>query len=279
MSTQEPSLTSPAAGWLMDQHDQHSTLTPLSGSLQPASMAAAYDVQDALVALRCAAWQARRVGYKIALTTPQMRKFVGYDDSIAGQVLDRWHAGVGMHNSPARVKKSAFGHLLFECELAFLMGADLPSGSAPPTRDEVAGCIEAICPAFELADDRNADYTKFGKDGGATMFTLAADNAWNTGVVLGEWRRNWRDFDLAALTGVATINGETVGEGAGRDVMGHPLDAMAWIARHLHGRGQTLKRGEFVITGSLITSKFPNAGDAVRFVVEGLGSVSLDVEA
>ena len=89
--------------------------------------------------------------------------------------------------------------------------------------------------------------------------------------------REARLSDIAALTGVATINGETVGEGAGRDVMGHPLDAMAWIARHLQARGQTLRRGEFVITGSLITSKFPQAGDAVRFVVEGMGSVSLDV--
>ncbi len=271
--------TQEAGRWLMEQHAGRKAFVPLAGDQVPGSMAAAYDVQDALVALRCAAWQARRVGYKIALTTPQMRKFVGYDDSIAGQVLDRWHAGSGMHSSPARVKKSAFGHLLFECELAFQMGADLPPGSAAPTRDEVAHCIEAVCPAFELADDRHADYTKFGKDSGATMFTLAADNAWSSGVVLGEWRRNWRDLDLAALTGVATLNGETVGEGAGRDVMGHPLDAMAWIARHLHARGQTLKRGEFVITGSLITSKFPNAGDAVRFVVEGLGSVSLDLEA
>ena len=268
-----------AGRWLMTQHDQHKPFTPLAGAMVPASIAAAYDVQDALVALRRNAWQAQRVGHKIALTTPQMRKFVGYDDSIAGQVVDRWHGANGVHSSPARVKKCDYGHLLFECELAFLMGEDLPLGAAAPTRDDVARCIEAVCPAFELADDRSADYTTFGKDGGATMLTLAADNAWNSGVVLGEWRRNWRDYDLAALTGVATINGETVGEGAGRDVLGHPLDAMVWIARHLQARGQTLKRGEFVITGSLITSKFPNAGDAVWFMVEGLGSVSLDVDA
>ena len=67
-------------------------------------------------------------------------------------------------------------------------------------------------------------------------------------------------------------------EGAGRDVMGHPLDAMHWIACHLHARGQTLRRGEFVITGSLITSTFPEAGDVVRIEVEGLGSVSLTAD-
>ena len=273
------STTQEAGRWLMAEHQQRKPFMPLAGSLAPASMTAAYDVQDVLVAERKAAWQATRVGHKIALTTPQMRKFVGYEDSIAGQVLDRWNGAGGVHSSPARVKKSDYGHLLFECELAFLMATDVPLGTAAPTREEVAACIEAICPAFELADDRSADYSTFGKDGGATLHTLAADNAWNCGVVLGEWRRNWRDLDLASIGGVATINGDKVGEGAGRDVMGHPLDAMAWIARHLHARGQTLKRGEFVITGSLITSKFPEAGDAVRFVVEGLGSVSLDVDA
>ena len=275
----QSNMTDSPARWLFDQHAAHHTFTPLAGAQVPASMAAAYDVQDALVALRMTAWQAARAGYKIALTTPQMRKFVGYDDSIAGQVLSHWNGQPGIHTSPARVRKADYGHLLFECELAFLIGEDLPLGKTPPARDDVAARIEAVCPAFELADDRNADYTRFGKDGGATLHTLAADNAWNCGVVLGAWQHDWRELDLASLTGVAAINGVVVGEGAGRDVMGHPLDAMAWIARHLHARGKTLKRGEFVITGSLITSKFPEAGDAVRFVVEGLGAVSLDVEA
>ena len=277
MTAQANSRAIASAQWLMAEHEARNAFTPLAGDLVPPSISAAYDVQDELVALRRAAWNATRVGYKIALTTPQMRKFVGYDDSIAGQVLSHWRSEPGIHASAASVRKSDYGHLLFECELAFLMGEDLPLGAAPPTRDDVARCIEAVCPAFELADDRNADYTRFGKAGDATLVTLAADNAWNCGVVLGQWRRDWRNFDLAALTGVATINGEKVGEGTGRDVMGHPLDAMHWIASHLHARGVALKRGEFVITGSLITSKFPNAGDAVRFEVAGLGAVDLGV--
>ena len=277
MSQLNPTIET--ANWLMAQHAARNAFTPLAGAHAPASMGAAYDVQDALIAQRCAAWQAARVGYKIALTTPQMRKFVGYDDSIAGQVLSHWNGRAAIHASPARVRFADYGHLLFECELAFRIGQDVPVKSAPPSRDEVAACIDAVAPAFELADDRHADYGGFGKDGNATLFSLAADNAWNSSVVLGAWQHDWRALDLAALKGVATINGAVAGEGYGRDVMGHPLDAMAWIARHLHARGATLKRGEFVITGSLITSKFPNAGDAVQFTVEGLGTVTLDVGA
>ena len=54
---------------------------------------------------------------------------------------------------------------------------------------------------------------------------LAADNAWNHGVVLGEWNSGWRALDLAAVRGVASINGAEAGSGFGRDVLGHPLDA------------------------------------------------------
>ena len=43
----------------------------------------------------------------------------------------------------------------------------------------------------------------------------------------------------------------TVGEGRGADAMGHPLDAVAWLANHLASIGRGLLRGDVVITGSL----------------------------
>ena len=89
--------------------------------------------------------------------------------------------------------------------------------------------------------------------------------------------REWQGIDLAALQGIASINGANVGTGHGRDVMGHPLDALVWIANHLAARGLGLWRGDTVITGSLVTSKFPKAGDLVRFDAGALGSVQLRV--
>lgn len=262
-----------AAQWLAAEHAARRDFKPLAGALLPASMAQAYDTQDALVAMRIAAGGGVRAGFKIALTTPAMRRFVGYDDSIAGQVL----AG-GIHHSPATVSSGRYQHLLFECELAFRLGTDVAPGMEV-TRDLMSNVIDAVCPAFELADDRHADYAKFSADGGATLRTLAADNAWNSGVVLGTWVLDWRSLDLGAVRGVASVNGAAVGEGFGRDVLGHPLDAMVWVTSHLHARGVTLKRGEFVITGSLITSKFPQVGDRVVFTVDGLGTASMTVGA
>jgi len=68
------------------------------------------------------------------------------------------------------------------------------------------------------------------------------------------------------------------GEGRGADAMGHPFNAVAWIADHLAAHGRGLLRGDVVITGSLITTKFAVAGDFFRFAVDGLGEVELRVD-
>ncbi len=96
--------------------------------------------------------------------------------------------------------------------------------------------------------------------------------------MLGEPVREWRSLDLAQVLGVARINGRTVGEGRGQAAMGHPLDAVAWIANHLASLNRGLLRGEMVITGSLIASKTVKPGDHVEFAIGGLGKAELAVE-
>jgi 2-keto-4-pentenoate hydratase len=83
---------------------------------------------------------------------------------------------------------------------------------------------------------------------------------------------------LEKRKGVASINGITVGEGIGAEAMGHPFDAVAWIAAHLSLRGHGLLRNDIIITGSLVTSKRVKAGDRARFDLEGLGCAELMIE-
>jgi 2-keto-4-pentenoate hydratase len=75
-----------------------------------------------------------------------------------------------------------------------------------------------------------------------------------------------------------TINGEPAGEGYGRDVLGHPLDALAWLANALAERGRSLAAGMIVMTGSIVSTKFLNPGDEAAFTFEGLGQIGLTVE-
>jgi 2-keto-4-pentenoate hydratase len=64
-----------------------------------------------------------------------------------------------------------------------------------------------------------------------------------------------------------------VGRGIGADVLGHPLDALAWLANHLAARGPGLRAGEFVSTGSVVATKWMARGDDAMVEVEGLGTV------
>jgi 2-oxo-3-hexenedioate decarboxylase/2-keto-4-pentenoate hydratase len=81
--------------------------------------------------------------------------------------------------------------------------------------------------------------------------------------------------DLLAVTGRAILNGAEVARGSGADVLGHPHHALAWLAGHLAGQGQHLRKGEIVLTGSLVQTLWVNPGDAVVMDLSGLGEVSV----
>jgi len=256
-----------AAQWLVRQHLLRLDSRPFPVAFAPRDLAQAYAVQDAFVALK-AAQCGPIAGYKIALTSPQMRALVGLHAPIAGRLHARQVVG-----REARVRVTDYVRLLVEFEIAFRMGADLPPRAAPYTLEEVGDAVATVMPALELADDRSADYATLS----ARALELAADNAWNEGVVLGTPVQGWRDLDLRAIRGTASINGAVVGEGVGADSMGHPLAALQWVANHAAGRNTGLRRGDIVISGSLVASKFPSAGDRIRFEAGPLGAVELRV--
>ena len=257
-----------AALALLKAHQRRERFVPLPPDLAPRSAEEAYAIQDAFVALRAARLGAI-AGYKIALSSAEMQRFVGVDAPQAGVMLE-----ATLHRTPARVRAADYVRLIVEFEVAFQMAADLPAADAPYTRASLAPFVRAAMPALELADDRGADYSQLARH----PLELIADNGWNEGAVLGVPIEAWRDVDLASVRGVATINGSVVGEGVGAAALGHPLDALAWIANHLAAHGRALVFRDVVITGSLITSKFARAGDLVRFDLGALGSVELRVD-
>lgn len=257
-----------AAQWLHEAHARREPFRPLPPGLAPASAQEAYLIQDEFVALR-AAERGAIAGYKIALSTPAMRKFAGVDEPQAGVLLERV-----LHPSPAKVRASDYVRLIVEFEIAVKMGADLPAADAPFDRARIEQAVDTLMPAFELADDRGADYAELARH----PLHLIADNGWNEGAVLGPETHAWGGIDLGALRGIATLNEKKLGEGRGADALGHPMDAVAWIANHLASVGRGLLRGELVITGSLVPSAMVKAGDRLRFELEGLGAAELEID-
>ena len=262
MSTQE------AASALLESHERRQRFAPLPPGLAPRTESEAYAIQDAFVALRAEKLGAV-AGYKIALTSAEMRRFVGVDSPQAGMMLEST-----LRRSPARVRAADYVRLIIEFEIAVQIAEDLPAADKPFFRERVASSVGAVMPALEIADDRNADYKVLPKH----PLELIADNCWNEGAVLGAPVKDWKSIDLSAVRGVATINGNKVGEGRGADAMGHTLDAVAWLADHLASVGRGLLRGDVVITGSIVTTKTVTRGDRVLFDVAELGRVELQVD-
>ena len=257
-----------AAARLYEAHQRRERFSPLPSELAPRNSEEAYAIQDAFVALRSDRL-GPIAGYKIALSSEEMRRFVGVDTPQAGVLLRS-----GIRRSPARVRASDYVRLLVEFEVAVEMGDDLPVADAPFGRERVVQAVGAVMPAIEIADDRNADYSLLSRH----PLELIADNSWNEGAVLGEPVRDWRGLDLSQVLGRATISGALVGEGRGAAAMGHPFDAVAWVANHLATLGRGLLRGEVVITGSLITSKSAKRGDQIEFALGDFGKVQLAVD-
>jgi 2-keto-4-pentenoate hydratase len=257
-----------AAKWLHEAHLRRERFAPIPDDIAPQSIDDAYAVQADYVGLRHESL-GPVIGYKIAVTTDAMRKLTGLQDAIAGDMLEK-----SVLRGPARIRAGDYVRLIVEFEIAVQLADDLPVVGAPYTKESVAACVGAVMPAFELADDRNADYSNLSSH----PLMLIADNAWNEGAVLGEPVPGWRDVDLAALRGTVAIDGKHVGEGRGGDVMGHPLEALAWLANNLASRGLGLWRSDVVITGSLVASQFLKAGQTARFDAGPLGSVELHVD-
>ncbi|RDJ27796.1 hydratase [Bosea caraganae] len=250
---------------LLREHEQGEPFRPFAAANGAASLADAYAIQDRFVPL-LQAKHGKPVGYKIGLTSQRMQQMCGIDSPIAGVVLtDR------VHQSGASVAISGYGRLGLEFEIAVRMASDLPPQGAPFTAESVAGHVGGVCAAIEIVDDRAANYAELD------ILSLVADNSWNAGIVLSEFRDSWPALD--AVLGTVRSNGVEVDRGHGRDVLGHPFAPLAWLANHLAAKGEALRAGDIVMTGSLVTTRFPKTAEAYEFEIEGLGKVALSVTA
>ncbi len=247
------------ARWMWDARQERLPYRNLPDELRPASIAEAYAAQE--VYYRLAEPLYGTVGgAKIGTTTKVMQQLMGINHPCGGAIFART-----IHASPARLRIADFVNLRLESEIALKLGADLPASGAPWTRDKVAPAVAGAMPAFELIEDRNADYTH------TEAASLIVENCWNGGVVIGA-PKPASCAALVGITGRLTIGGKSVGEGAAED----PCATLAWLANHLAERGRDLKAGMVVITGSLIPTVSIASGQRAVFTVEGLGEIAMD---
>ena len=253
-----------AAAALVRDHAGKRKIVPFARDYGATDLDGAYAIQAAYVK-KLDATHGRRAGYKIGLTSKRMQEMCGVDHPNSGVVFES-----RLHKSGVTLSLSKLVHLGIEFECCARLGASLPPRTRPYHMDEVAAAVDAVCPAFEVIDDRNSDYP-------LDLLSLVADNSWNEGNVLGEFKSTWPD--LGKAKSVLECNGRVIDEGKGSDVLGHPFEPLRWLANNLSARGETLKKGEIVLTGSWVTTRFPKAGEHYKYSIEGVGSVEVRLSA
>jgi 2-oxo-3-hexenedioate decarboxylase len=83
-------------------------------------------------------------------------------------------------------------------------------------------------------------------------------------------------LDLAAIRCVLRLNGREVAQARGADVLGHPGNAVAWVAHELARSGRSLKKGWIVLSGGMTDFVPIRPGDRVEAVFDSLGAVAVE---
>ena len=101
------------------------------------------------------------------------------------------------------------------------------------------------------------------------------NNAIHAASILGDPQEHWRTIDFPNHPVQLLVNHKIVSEGNGANVLGNPLNVMAWLANHLQSRGLSLKSGDIVTTGTACDVYNAEAGDNITADFGELGAVSL----
>ena len=238
-------------------------LEALPEACRPRDEAGAYQVQARLQGLQEAAGLGARIGWKIGCTTPVMQSYMGIDHPCAGGLFASTLA-----EETGRYAFDDFCRVGVECEIVVRLGADLPVTGAPYGRAAVAGAVAACMAGIEVVDDRFQEFRK------VDVWTLAAGDFFNAGCVLGAAVAGFDALALDRLGGRMTVNGAAAGEGRGRDILGHPLEALAWLANLKAREGSGLAAGDIVMLGSVVETRWLARGDRVEVDIESLGTAS-----
>jgi 2-keto-4-pentenoate hydratase len=232
-------------------------LTALPEDCRPKRLRDGYEIQHELETLQGAA-----IGWKIAATSKAGQQHIGVDAPLAGRLFKRFAHGDG-----ARLPAGHLHMRVAEAEFAFKMAQDLPARGEVITTGTITAARRAGQEGVKLWESRYAAFPTNEEP------SLVADDSCAAYFILGPEAKVWRLADLPTHKVAARKNGEIVAEGSGANVLGDPREALAWIANDLQGRGDFLRAGEVITTGTCVKPVTIAPGDSIVMDFGELGSV------
>lgn len=228
--------------------------------IAPDDVASAYEIQRRIVARKLATGRTR-VGRKVGLTNPKVQAAVGVDEPDYGTILDNMVFESGVVLDPAR-----YIHPKIESEVCIALSRELTSWDVGYIEDS----IEWIAPSFELVDGHLPDYR-------GTIVDTIADNAYCAGIIIGE-KQEYGAVDLAGVELSLKRDGVEITNGIGSNVMGSPINAVAWLARTALEQDLPLQAGEILLPGSIGMIMDFDFGPQYTAEISGVGTVEARFE-
>ena len=176
----------------------------------------------------------------------------------------------GLMLSGARVPGPAGAMRGVELEVALRLGRDLIASGPDLSMQELASAVDAVVPVVEVVETRLADWR--GSDPLAQLADLQSHGALVVGADTGLAANS---VDLRKLQAELRINGQLVANTVGGNPAADVWHLMRWLAWHCTQRGQPLRAGQLVTTGSCTGMLFAPAGAQVAARIVGVGTVDL----
>jgi 2-keto-4-pentenoate hydratase len=242
-------------------------MQPTSGLSRDMSMEEAARIRDGLVA-ELAASQGRVVGYKAGLTNPMVQKRFGHNSPVRGVLLEKMLLEDGAE-VPAK-----FGAVpIFEADLVVVVRDEGINQAKTPA--EVLKHLSAIRPFIELPDLVTAK---------EQPLTGAVITSFNVGARLGVLGKPIAPTpEMAEALAKMTVvmrdqDGKELAKAPGAAILGHPLNAVVWLAQDVAMAGGRLRAGDILSLGSFSAPMPPKPGMKVTVTYEGLpGNPSVSV--
>jgi 2-keto-4-pentenoate hydratase len=236
----------PAAALLLRSRRARELLAPLPPGVAPTTEAEGAAVQAALAR---AVGAFPPAGFKIGATGARMQEYLGVDHPIAG-----FMRAADIYRATASLRFADLVRPGVECEIAVRLGRDLPPGP---------------CSAEQVVENRYGDIKQLGTP------CLVADQMYHAAAVVGDAPAGgWRSLGAGALRGRISIDGAARDQGTSADLMGHPINCLAWLAGSpVVAAFGGLKAGQTVMLGSVTPPVWLDGPAAVEVAFDGLPPV------
>jgi 2-keto-4-pentenoate hydratase len=221
--------------------------------VQPPDRAAAYAVQDATLAAIGPA-RAWKVGAKAPDAEPNCAPL-----PTSGVLA----SGVELRGPPWAMRG-------IEVEVAVRLASDLAPDSPDVDLARLLAAIDCVLPAIEVVETRLADWRQ------SDPLAQLADLQTHGALVLGPPSALApADLDLRGVQAYLAFDRQPVASTRGANTAADVWRLLGWLAWHCVQRGQPLRAGDVVTTGSCTGMLFAPEGARVQASLDGIGNIEL----